>query len=233
MGIAIAVIPTYNEADSIRSLLERLQQLKDHISRIIIVDDGSTDGTEDIVKSFNRTHQNIVVVQRGSKLGFGSAIRDGMREALKGSDVSHILQMDADLSHDTKYLSPMFSTDVDIVIGSRYVQGGGTTGWPLSRRAASRIACWIAQLLLRLPARDSTAGFKLYSRAASQVVVDESKENRSMGAFEIETIYLAKKHDLTVNEIPITFANREKGKSKAGLHEVFVVLRFVLSHILW
>jgi dolichol-phosphate mannosyltransferase len=87
--------------------------------------------------------------------------------------------------------------------------------------------------LLRLPARDSTAGFKLYSRAASQVVVDESKENRSMGAFEIETIYLAKKHDLTVKEVPITFANREKGKSKAGLHEVFVVLRFVLSHILW
>lgn len=140
--------------------------------------------------------------------------------------------MDADLSHDPKYLPAMFSLDADVVIGSRYVPSGATTGWSLDRRIASRIACWIAGLLLRLPAKDSTAGFKIYSRAASQVVIDESRENRSMGAFEIETIHLAKKHSMTVKEVPITFVNREKGKSKAGLHEVFVVLKFVFSHIL-
>lgn len=229
--MSIAVIPTYNEADSIRALVERLEDLKDYVSHILVVDDGSTDGTEAVLQSLNATYGNISVLQRGSKLGFGSAIRDGLREALKDSDAGRFLQMDADLSHDPSYLPSMFSEDADIVIGSRYVPGGGTKGWKLTRRIASRTACFLASTFLGLPAKDPTAGFKIYSPSAARLVAEETMENRSMGAFEIETIYVAKKHGLKVAEVPINFVNRKKGASKAGLHEVYVVLKFILSHL--
>ncbi len=229
--MAVAVIPTYNESESIENLLTRLQELRNLISRIVVVDDGSNDGTEDIIRKVNKVYGNISVLQRGSKKGFGSAIRDGFREALKDESADRIVQMDADLSHDPGYLQSMFGVDADIVIGSRYVPGGGTSGWEFTRRVASRTAGWLASLLLMLPAKDPTAGFKTYSRKASQLVVDDSKENRSMGAFEIETIFIAAKHGLSVREVPINFINREKGKSKAGLHEVYVVFSFILTHI--
>jgi len=229
--MSVAVIPTYNEADSINALVERLESLKEQIARILIVDDGSADGTEAILRSLNSTYGNILVLQRGSKLGFGSAIRDGMREALKDENAKRFLQMDADLSHDPSYLPSMFNEDADIVIGSRYVPGGGTKGWKLTRRIASRTACFLASTLLGLPAKDPTAGFKIYSRDAARLVVEETKENRSMGAFEIETIYVAKKHRLRVSEVPINFVNRKKGASKAGFHEIYVVLEFILSHL--
>jgi dolichol-phosphate mannosyltransferase len=229
--MAIAVIPTYNESDNIRMLIERLETLRQHISNMIIVDDGSGDGTESIVTSLNATYSNISVLQRGSKLGFGSAIRDGLREALKNDHAERFLQMDADLSHDPSYLPSMFDEEADIVIGSRYAPGGGTKGWTLFRRMGSRTAGLLASILLRLPAKDPTAGFKIYGRRAAQLVVDETRENRSMGAFEIETIYVAKEHGLKVAEVPINFVNRKKGASKAGFHEIYIVLKFILSHI--
>jgi len=229
--MSVAVIPTYNEADVIKALIERLEILKEQVSRILVVDDGSADGTEAILRSLNSTYGNIFVLQRGSKLGFGSAIRDGLREALKDEDAKRFLQMDADLSHDPSYLPSMFNEDADIVIGSRYVPGGGTKGWKLTRRIASRTACFLASTLLGLPAKDPTAGFKIYGRDAARLVVEETEENRSMGAFEIETIYVAKKHGLRVSEVPINFVNRKKGASKAGFHEIYVVLKFILSHL--
>lgn len=228
----VAVIPTYNEADGIRTLVERLEALKEHVSDILVVDDGSADGTEAILQSLNSLYGNIRVVQRGAKLGFGSAIRDGLREALKNDAAKRFLQMDADLSHDPCYLPSMFNEDADIVIGSRYVSGGGTKGWKLTRRIASRSACFLASTLLRLSAKDPTAGFKIYSRDAAKLVVEETKENRSMGAFEIETIYVANRHGLKVAEVPINFVNRKKGSSKAGLHEIYIVLKFILFHLL-
>jgi len=229
--MSVAVIPTYNEADVIKALIERLEILKEQVSRILVVDDGSADGTEAILRSLNSTYGNIFVLQRGSKLGFGSAIRDGLREALKDEDAKRFLQMDADLSHDPSYLPSMFNEDADIVIGSRYVPGGGTKGWKPTRRIASRTACFLASTLLGLPAKDPTAGFKIYGRDAARLVVEETEENRSMGAFEIETIYVAKKHGLRVSEVPINFVNRKKGASKAGFHEIYVVLKFILSHL--
>jgi len=229
--MAIAVIPTYNESENIKMLIERLETLKQHISNIIIVDDGSADGTESVATSSNTIYRDISVLQRGSKLGFGSAIRDGLREALKNDDAERFLQMDADLSHDPSYLPSMFDEKADIVIGSRYVHGGGTKGWTLFRRMSSRIAGLLASILLRLPAKDPTAGFKIYSRNAAQLIVDETKENKSMGAFEIETIYVAKEHGLKVAEVPINFVNRKKGASKAGFHEIYIVVKFILSHL--
>jgi len=229
--MSIAVIPTYNEADSVKMLIERLEALKEQISHVFVVDDRSADGTEAILQSLNTVYGNISVLQRGAKLGFGSAIRDGLREALKNESAKRFLQMDADLSHDPSYLPSMFNEDADIVIGSRYVPGGGTKGWKLTRKIASRTACLLASKLLRLPAKDPTAGFKIYSRNAAKLVVEETKENRSMGAFEIETIYVAKKHGLRVAEVPINFVNRKKGTSKAGFHEIYVVLRFIFAHL--
>jgi len=229
--VAIAVIPTYNEAESIRSLVERLEALKEHVSEIVVVDDGSADGTEAVVRSLNEVYGNVSVLQRGCKLGFGSAIRDGLKEAVKRADATRFLQMDADLSHDPSYLPSMFSQEADIVIGSRYVPGGGTKGWTFTRRLASRTACWLASTLLGLPAKDPTAGFKIYSRKAAELVVEATKENRSMGAFEIETICVASKNGLKVAEVPINFVNREKGTSKAGFHEIYIVFKFILSHL--
>ncbi len=229
--MSVAVIPTYNEADSIMTLVERLESLRGQVSRIVVIDDGSADGTETILRSLNSTYRNIFVLQRGSKLGFGSAVRDGLREALRDEDAKRFLQMDADLSHDPSYLPSMFNEDADIVIGSRYVPGGGTRGWKLTRKIASRTACFLASALLGLPAKDPTAGFKIYSRDAARLVVEETKENRGMGAFEIETIHIAKKHRLRVTEVPINFVNRKKGASKAGFHEIYVVLKFILSHL--
>lgn len=229
--MAVVVVPTYNEAESIKMLIDRLESLKEYIARIIIVDDGSADGTESTVRSLNSVYGNISVLQRGSKLGFGSAIRDGLKEALKDAGTKRFLQMDADLSHDPSYLPSMFKEDADIVIGSRYVPGGGTKGWAFFRRLASRTAGWLASTFLRLPAKDPTAGFKIYSRDAAKLVVEETKENRGMGGFEIETIYVARKHGLKVAEVPISFVNREKGTSKAGFHEIYIVLEFVLFHL--
>jgi dolichol-phosphate mannosyltransferase len=229
--MSVAVIPTYNEAANIKTLVDRLESLKEHIARILVVDDGSADGTETILRSLNSTYGNISVLQRGRKLGFGSAIRDGLKEALKDENARRFLQMDADLSHDPSYLPSMFGEDADIVIGSRYTRGGGTRGWSFTRRIASRTACFLASTLLRLPAKDPTAGFKIYSREAARLVVEETKENRSMGAFEIETIYVAKKHKLKVTEVPINFVNRKEGASKAGLHEIYVVLKFIFTHL--
>jgi dolichol-phosphate mannosyltransferase len=229
--MAVAVIPTYNESENIKMLIERLETLKQYISNIIIVDDGSADGTESVATSSNAIYSDISVLQRGSKLGFGSAIRDGLREALKNNDAERFLQMDADLSHDPSYLPSMFDEKADIVIGSRYAHGGGTKGWTLFRRMSSRTAGLLASILLRLPAKDPTAGFKIYSRNAAQLIVDETKENKSMGAFEIETIYVAKEHGLKVAEVPINFVNRKKGASKAGFHEIYIVVKFILTHL--
>lgn len=229
--MAVAVIPTYNESENIKMLIERLETLKQYISNIIIVDDGSADGTESVATSLNAIYSDISVLQRGSKLGFGSAIRDGLREALKNNDAERFLQMDADLSHDPSYLPSMFDEKADIVIGSRYAHGGGTKGWTLFRRMSSRTAGLLASILLRLPAKDPTAGFKIYSRNAAQLIVDETKENKSMGAFEIETIYVAKEHGLKVAEVPINFVNRKKGASKAGFHEIYIVVKFILTHL--
>lgn len=89
----------------------------------------------------------------------------------------------------------------------------------------------MASTFLRLPAKDPTAGFKIYSRDAAKLVVEETKENRGMGGFEIETIYVARKHGLKVAEVPISFVNRKKGTSKAGFHEIYIVLKFVLFHL--
>src|SRR4030095_8193256 len=157
---SIVVIGTYNEAENIPSLLPDILRLGDEYS-VIIVDDNSPDGTGKLVAQRRADHTRIHVVHRESRLGYGTAYLEGFRVAL-GMEADYIVQMDADYSHNPQDIPRLVDAaqQADVAIGSRYVRGGGTRGWPLRRRIISRVANSLARILLRVPIRDFTGGFK-------------------------------------------------------------------------
>ncbi len=217
MGLAdvSVVIPTYNEASTIGRLIESLIEMG--VGEIIVVDDGSTDGTREIVEKLAKRHAGKVkLLKRPRKMGLGSAYKDGFR-LCKGSVV---VEMDADLSHRPEDLPRIVDAigRADVVIGSRYVRGGRTVGWPLRRRVVSRGANLMARLLLGLDVRDATSGFRAYRREVFGLIARKSILNDFN--FQVEAIYIAKKHGYRVMEVPITFVERAAGRSKMGLREM-------------
>lgn len=223
----LVVIPTYNEADNLEPLVERI--LAQGPFSILVVDDGSPDGTGRIANALAFEHRGrVAVLHRQDKDGLGSAYRAGFAHAL-ANGASRIYQMDADLSHDPEVLGPMreaLRDGTDLVIGSRYVRGGGVVGWPWWRLALSRGGSWYAGIILRLPVRDLTGGFKGWRREALEAIRPE--ETRSNGyAFQIETTYRATLSAARVREIPIEFTDRQMGASKMGWPIVLEAVRVV------
>jgi dolichol-phosphate mannosyltransferase len=225
------VLPTYNEGETIEEVINRIESLRLDAC-IVIVDDGSTDGTQEIIEILRRQYNNITLVERGFKLGLGTAIKCGMKTALcLQPPVEHIVTMDCDLSHDPNDIPRLIGlakmSNADIVVGCRYTEKGGIIGWNLYRKLVSRSANLMVRLLLNLPVYDSTTGFKVYTRHAVEAILP----NLHTGAYEIqiETLYHARKLGLRITEAPIIFRQRSKGKSKLGKAEIKHFLIYVLK----
>ena len=219
------VIPTFNERENIIRLLSLLSKVIR--ARIIIVDDNSQDGTAEAVRSLNSP--NIQVIVREKERGLGSAIRTGIQKAIEnGTD--YVVTMDADLSHDPIYLPAMYEKareGFDLVIGSRYVKGGGIENWPIKRRIISWGANFLVRLLLRSPLHDNTSNYRIYStRAAKEVLKCDSADGYE---FQICAVYRVLKANLPVAEVPIIFKDREIGKSKLTIGQIYKWFKYVIS----
>ena len=228
----IVIIPTYNESANIRRLLERILSLGREYEALV-VDDSSPDGTGEIVAALAASEPRIHMIRRGAKMGLASAYISGFRMALRtGADL--IYQMDSDFSHDPDDLRRLgeAATGSNVVIGSRYVAGGATPGWPLHRSLVSQVANRSARVLLGIPIHDATGGFKCWSRRALASLPLDSI--RSTGfAFQVEMNYLAWRSGFPLVEVPITFEDRKAGRSKAslsiGIEMAAVVCRLFLN----
>lgn len=209
------VLPTYNEADNLRLVVDALEALNEDV-QIVIVDDNSQDGTQQIAEELSETFGNITLVSRPRKLGLGSAIQTGLKAALD-TDATYVMTMDADQSHDPadvpRLLELIRCGEEDIAQGSRYIDGGGVRGWPLRRRLLSRLANLLYHWFAGAP-RESTTNFRIFSRKAASLVVALSKSKGY--EFLPEVPLLAQAGGLTVGEVPIIFTDRKYGKSKLG-----------------
>ena len=208
------VIPTYDECDNVQVLLPKLLALRPDLN-VIVVDDNSPDGTGAIVEELAQAHPGRIGVIHGKrKQGIGRAYLAGFRLALDGSSPL-IAQMDADLSHGPDDLPRLLARaeSADLVLGSRYVPGGATSGWPWYRRFISRFGGYYARLVLGVPIADLTGGFKVYRRETLERIGLDAV--RSDGyVFQIETTYRALRDGRSVVEVPITFHERVAGQSK-------------------
>ena len=215
----IQVIPTYNEAKNLPVLINALFTQDIHGFNALIVDDNSPDGTGDVAEALAQDYPGrVFVLHRQGKEGLGKAYIQGLRYALdQGADV--IGMMDADLSHPPDRLPALLSAlaDADVVIGSRYVEGGSVDKeWPALRKALSWFGNAYARVILDLPIRDTTGGYRLWRRSALEAIPFET--SRSSGyVFIVELAYMAKLAGLTFAEVPIYFAERTQGESKMSL----------------
>ena len=223
----LLVVPTYNECDNIEPLAARvLGQLPG--ANILVVDDGSPDGTGEVADALSRRDPRVRVIHRPEKLGLGTAYIEGFRYGL-ARDYDFLFEMDADFSHDPGYLPVMLDrarAGADLVLGSRYVEGGGTRNWGVLRRAISRGGSLYARTILGVGVRDLTGGFKCFRRRVLETL--DLDAIRSEGyAFQIEMTYRTLKEGFVVEEVPITFVDRRVGQSKMSraifLEAVWVV----------
>jgi dolichol-phosphate mannosyltransferase len=214
VGSPWVVLPTYNEAENIepmvRAVLAALPE-----ARVLVVDDSSPDGTGAIADDLAAELPAVSVLHRPRKAGLGRAYVSGFGHAL-AAGATHVVEMDADFSHDPEDLPRLLASadaGADVVLGSRYVAGGGVTDWGLVRRAISRAGCRYARAVLGVRVRDLTGGFKCFRAEALHAIGYETV--RSQGyAFQVELSFRALRRGLRVEELPITFRERERGESK-------------------
>jgi dolichol-phosphate mannosyltransferase len=212
---AVLCLPTYNERENLESMIEALGEVLDtERDRVLVIDDGSPDGTGEIADRLAAELGWVSVLHRESKEGIGPAYIAGFRRALAdGAEL--VLEMDCDFSHDPADVPRLIAAtgEADLVLGSRYARGGGTRNWSLLRRFVSRGGCLYAQVILGLRVRDLTGGFKCFRRVALEAL--DLEELHAHGyAFQIETTYRVTRAGLRVKEVPITFTERRAGASK-------------------
>ena len=210
------VLPTYNEAGNLEPLVESALAKLPPDARILVVDDNSPDGTGRIADHLAQRHERVRVLHRPRKEGLGPAYIAGFRVALE-SDAALVLEMDSDFSHDPAYLPRLLdaAARADLVIGSRYVDGGGVSDWGAARRAISRGGSAYARLVLGLEVRDLTGGFKCFRREVLEAIDLGTIQSRGY-AFQVETTYRAIRAGFRVVEVPIVFRDRRVGTSKMG-----------------
>lgn len=232
MDLAI-ILPTYNESENIENLILAIEDLNIDLN-ILVIDDSSPDGTSEIVRRLQKRFSNIMLIVRQCKMGLGTAIREGLKFLMSLTDKpKYIVTMDADFSHDPGDVPRLFERakeGYDIVVGSRYMKGGKITGWSSSRRITSKMANKMARATIRLPISDFTSGFRCYSMD----YVQKALPNLQSKTFEIqiETLKQAKLLNMKVAEIPITFINRRRGKSKLSTREIIDFSIFIMKTLL-
>jgi dolichol-phosphate mannosyltransferase len=211
---SVICLPTYNERENVEPMVAALRGLELEDLHVLVIDDSSPDGTGDIADRLAAEDDHVHVLHRDKKEGLGPAYLAGFRRALElGADL--VFEMDCDFSHDPADVPRLAAAaeSADLVLGSRYVSGGGTRNWGFMRRFISRGGSLYAQALLQLGVRDLTGGFKCYRRKVLETIDLEAIS--SLGyAFQIETTYRALRAGFRVVEVPITFADREVGGSK-------------------
>jgi dolichol-phosphate mannosyltransferase len=221
VGKNLVIIPTYNEKENVEAIIRAVQALPEPF-HVLIVDDGSPDGTAQIVKNLQKGEfqTSLHLLERSGKLGLGTAYIAGFRWGLEHK-YDYIFEMDADFSHNpadlVRLLAKCRDEGADLAVGSRYCRGGRLENWPTDRIILSRGASLYTSLILWMPVKDPTAGFICYSRKVlEKIALDRIK---FVGyAFQIEMKYAAYSLGFKVREVPITFKDREKGQSKMSLN---------------
>jgi dolichol-phosphate mannosyltransferase len=226
------IVPTYNEAENLEPFVRQvLPQLASATGehRVLIVDDSSPDGTGEIADRLAAELDAVEVLHRAEKDGLGRAYAAGFERALaEGAEL--VMQMDVDFSHDPKHIPALIAAadNADLVIGSRYVAGGGVTDWGLARRLLSRGGSWYARTVLRVPVKDLTGGFKCFRRELLEGLAPRSFHTAGFG-FQVETTYRAVRAGARVHEVPIRFRDRQAGTSKMSSRIVVEALWRVLA----
>ena len=220
----LVVIPTYNEIDNIE---EFIIQISNFDVSVLIVDDNSPDGTGKVVEDITKINKKINLMKRNEKLGLGSAYRDGFKWGLdKG--YSYLLEMDADFSHRFEDLVKILeaSSSADMIIGSRYIEKGGSIGWDKRRKMLSSFANKLSKFLLKTKINDMTSGFRCYSNKALSVMSYATTKSDGY-AFQVEMSARAVQKQLSIKEVPIIFNERRLGNSKMSkkiVYEAFLYL---------
>lgn len=214
MNPALVIIPTYNERDNLPPIA-RAVLLADSRVDILVVDDNSPDGTGAVADALAKEEPRIRVLHREKKEGLGRAYLQAFRWAL-AQGYAYVIEMDADFSHDPKYLPRLIDEaegGVDLVLGSRWVKGGGTLHWSLGRKLISQGGSLYARAILGVGVKDLTGGFKCFRRAVLEGIDLDAVQSAGYG-FQIELTYRALKAGFTVKEVPIIFEDRRVGQSK-------------------
>ncbi len=225
---AVICLPTYDERENLAPILQAIHQAAPDVD-VLVVDDDSPDGTGRLADEIAARDRRVKVLHRERKEGLGRAYLAGFAWAL-ARGYGLVLEMDADFSHDPRHLPALLaaSCNADLVLGSRYVPGGGTVHWGLGRRLVSRGGSLYARTILRVPVRDLTGGFKCFRREVLEALDLESVECSGY-AFQIELTYRAIRRGFRVVEIPIVFADRRVGRSKMSRRIVLEAMRKVWS----
>lgn len=216
----LIILPTYNERDNLRPIVKAIGSFLPQAT-IWIVDDNSPDGTGQIADELAAQDKRIAVIHRAGKLGLGTAYVDAFSQALEG-DFDSVLQMDADFSHDPAYLPTLLEglRDADFVLGSRYVEGGGTRNWSPIRQAISRFGNIVARIGLGVRTADSTGGYRAFRRSTLERLHLEDLRLRGYG-FQIEVVFQIERAGLRIKEVPIIFVERAAGSSKMSRNIAF------------
>lgn len=227
-------LATYNERENLAGLLREIR-IHSPTCAILVTDDNSPDGTGTIADELAGADPRIHVLHRAGKLGLGTAMLAGLRYAME-QNYDWFVNMDADFSHHPRYLPQLYEgmIDKDIMIGSRYIPGGGTAGWPMSRRLMSRGVNLLVRCLMRLPVRDASGGYRCYRLAHLRNV--NLSGFLSLGySFQEELLYRCYRAGARIGETPILFENRKEGSSKVNtweaLRSMFVLLRLGLTSL--
>ena len=223
----LVVIPTYNEIDNIEDFVDQIIKID---VDILIVDDNSPDGTGDLVEKLSENLSQVNLLKRSGKLGLGSAYRDGFKWGLN-EGYKYLIEMDADFSHSFSDLKNILqnSKNFDVVIGSRYIPGGGSNGWDFKRKLLSSYANKLSKVLLRSKINDMTSGFRSYSSEALNEINFFSTKSDGY-SFQIEMTIRSIEKKLSIKEVPIIFTERSLGNSKMSKKIVYEAVLFLLNN---
>lgn len=224
------ILPTYCEAQNIEKLIDEIENLNLFTS-ILVIDDSSPDGTSDVVRKCQKKHDNILLFERPKKFGLGTAITDGFRIFLSlKNPPKYIITMDADYSHNPKEIPKLIAPvkkGFDLVVGSRYCQGGSARDWSIIRLAVSKVANLLTKLRINAKISDYTSGMRCYSTKLVRGIINDLHSRTY--EIQIETIRQANLGKFRIREIPITFVNRKKGRSKLSINEIKDFFSYIFS----
>jgi dolichol-phosphate mannosyltransferase len=216
----LIIVPTYNERENVPGLVEQILRVVP-TADVLLLDDNSPDGTADLASELFGQDPRFRVLRRKGVRGYGRSIVDGYKSALEGG-YARVVQMDADFSHDPASIPELIaaSREADVVVGSRYCEGGGIRNWPVRRRLLSRFANRYVSAITGLRVGDATTGFRCYTQRAIRHIL-EGRIVAEGYAFLVEATYRARREGLRIAEVPITFTDRREGQSKISRAVIF------------
>ena len=216
----LVIVPTYNERENVPKLIQQIFSIVPEVD-VLLIDDNSPDATANCAEELFGSDPRFSIMRRVGPRGLGRSYAEGYLYALNRG-YTMIVQMDADFSHDPKSIPDLIkaSDTAEVVVGSRYCTGGRVRNWPRRRRFLSRFANYYVALITGLKVQDATSGFRCFSRSALETILDQPVLSEGY-AFQVETLYRAYKAELSIVEVPITFADRQRGKSKISRRVIF------------